>query len=168
MPFFNAGSFGMKFSLPITFLSLFPLKSAIINLDWLSSTESLLPFILLSSLSLAEFYHHGERISFHCWNLYSVSHYVVWLPCISHCNLTFHTLPPTWVMHWCFSLFGRIPSSLPLNSRILKHTLAVAFARLLAREGQTMDSMFDPSQCSPQEHMSGFNTMTKLTYMITQ
>ena len=29
---------------------------------------------------------------------------------------------PTWVMHWCFSLFGRIPSSLPLYSRILKHT----------------------------------------------
>ena len=48
------------------------------------------------------------------------------------------------------------------------NTLAVALARLPAREGQTMDSIFDPSLCSPQERMSGFNTMTKLTYMITQ
>jgi len=48
------------------------------------------------------------------------------------------------------------------------NTLAVALTRLPAREGQTMDSIFDPSLCSPQEHMSGFNTMTKLTYMITQ
>jgi len=168
MPFIKCRLLWHELSLPIIFLSLFPLKSVIINLDWLSSTESLLPFILLSSLSLAEFYHHGERISFHYWNLYSVSNYVVWLPCISHCNLTFHTLLPTWVMHWCFSLsleeyqvhFHSIQGS--------SKTLAVALARLLAREGQTMDSMFDPSLCSPQERMSGFNTMTKLTYMITQ
>jgi len=66
------------------------------------------------------------------------------------------------------SKFGRIPSSLPLYSRILNQTLAVALARLLAREGQTMDSMFDPSQCSPHERMSSFNTMMKMTYMITQ
>jgi len=56
----------MQLSLPLIFLSIFSLKLVIINLDWLSSTESLLPLILSSSLSLAEFYHHGESISFYC------------------------------------------------------------------------------------------------------
>ncbi len=76
---------------------------------------------------------------------------------------------PTWVMHWCFSLSLSWKNT-KFTSIIFTdpQTLAVALARLLACEGQTMDSMFDPSQCSPQERMSSFTTMTKMTYMITQ
>ena len=167
MPFIKCRLLWHELSLPIIFLSLFPLKSVIANLDWLSSTESLLPWILPSSLSLAESYHHGKRTSF------IVETIQMFPTLLFGCHeLTIATLHSILLSPNGFATDVTIWKNtklLPLYSRILNQTLTVALARLLAREGQTMDSMFDPpSQCSPHEHMSSFNTMTKMTYMITQ
>ncbi len=65
MPFNNWKPLWHETLIASNFPSIFPLKLVIINLDWLSwSTASLLPLILSSPLSLAEFSHHGKRTSF--------------------------------------------------------------------------------------------------------
>jgi len=78
--------------------------SVIINLDWLSSTETLLPLILLSSLSLAEFYHPGKRTSFMVETLKKF--HTMLSGCDEFIIAPLHSILflPTWVKRWYLSL----------------------------------------------------------------
>jgi len=138
----NEGFFGMNLSLPLIFLSIFPLQLVIINLDWLSSTGSLLPLILSSSLSLANIYHHGKRTSFIVETL--TKFHTMLFGCHELTNATFLSIlllpigssAGTSLLEEYQVHFHHIQGSSNTHSQLSY--------RLLAHEGWTMDSIFDP------------------------
>jgi len=95
-------------------------------------------------LSIVETFKELHTMLFDCHDLHVYT---------DHHNLTFNTLMSQWVIHWhqFQSHFHYIKGS--------SSTLADALSRLPACKGKTMDSMFDPSQCSPQERMSSFTAL---------
>jgi len=97
-------------------------------------------------LSIVETFKEFHTMLFGCHELHVYT---------DHCNLTFHMLTYQPVMHWHLYLEEYQPHFHYIKGS--SNTLTDALSRLPTREGQTMDSIFDPSPCSLQERMSSFN-----------